>query len=76
MERGYYWLQLKNQDPEVVEIDGNWMYRCGSDVGCYFDDGKWYEGAGTLHHLTDDQRLLEEPMDVVFISGPILAPNA
>lgn len=63
MEHGYYWLHLKDQEPEVVEIDGTSMYRCGSDVGCYFEDGEWHEG------------LFTETMDVVSIIGP-LVPNA
>lgn len=64
MEHGYYWLHLKNQEPEVVEIDGKSMYRCGSDVECYLEGGKWHEG------------LFTETMDVVSITGPLVTPNA
>lgn len=60
MEHGYYWLELKDQEPEVVEIDDYAMYRCGSDVTCFLEGGKWVE--------------FGEPMDVVSIGGPILPP--
>lgn len=63
MEHGYYWLHLQNQEPEVVEIDNDSMYRCGSDVECHFEDGKWHEG------------LFTETMDVVSIVGPLVPPN-
>lgn len=62
-EHGYYWLVLEDAPAEVVEIDGASMYRCGSDVECYFEDGKWHEG------------LYAEPMAVVSIIGPIAVPN-
>jgi hypothetical protein len=62
MKHGYYWLQLKDQEPEVVEIDGDSMYRCGSDVTCLLEDGRWME--------------FGEPMDVVLITGPIMPPHA
>ncbi len=61
MEHGYYWLVLEDAPAEVVEIDGDSMYRCGRDVTCRLEDGKWIE--------------FEEPMDVVSIIGPIQAPN-
>lgn len=61
MEPGFYWLHLQDEDPEVVEIIDNSMYRCGSDVTCFFEDGQWIE--------------LFEPMDVVSISGPIFAAS-
>ena len=58
MEHGHYWLQLKDEEPEVVEIDGDAMYRCGSDVTCRFEDAQWIE--------------FGEPMEVVSITGPII----
>lgn len=60
MQHGYYWLRLENQEQEVVEIDGDSMYRCGSDVTCHLENGYWIE--------------FGEPMDVVSISGPIIPP--
>ena len=63
MEPGYYWLKLEEHEPEVVEIDGASMSRCGSDIVCYLKDGKWHEG------------LFSEPMDVISIIGPIIPPN-
>lgn len=62
MEHGFYWLHLEDGDPEVVEIDGDSMYRCGSDVTCRLEDGQWIE--------------FGEPMDVISITGPIVPPNA
>lgn len=62
MEHGYYWLHCEDQDPEVVEIDGDSMYRCGSDVTCLFEDGQWLEFGA--------------PMDVISITGPVMPPNA
>lgn len=61
MEHGYYWLHLKDQEPEVVEIDGDLMYRCGSDVGCYLEGDRWIQFGDVL--------------DVVKISGPLVPPN-
>jgi hypothetical protein len=62
MEHGYYWLQLDGCDPEVVEIDGDSMYRCGRDIICEFENGSWIE--------------LGDAMDVISITGPILPPNS
>lgn len=61
LEHGYYWLHLEDQEPEVVEIDGNSMYRCGSDVTCFLKDGRWFE--------------FGESLDVVAIIGPLVPPN-
>lgn len=57
MERGYYWLHLTGQEPEVVEIDGDSMYRCGRDVTCRIDGEMVIE--------------FGEPLDVFAITGPI-----
>lgn len=62
MEHGYYWLILEDAPPEVVEIDGDSMYRCGRDVTCYFEGGIWIEYG--------------EQMDIVSIIGPIEPPSA
>ena len=62
MEHGYYWLHMEDQEPEVVEIDGDSMYRCGSDVICLFEGGIWVEYG--------------EALDVVAITGPLVPPNA
>jgi len=62
MEHGYYWLHMEYQATEVVEIDGESMYRCGSDVTCRFEGGQWLE-FGT-------------PMDVISITGPLVPPSA
>lgn len=61
MEHGYYWLHLEGQEPEVVEIDGDSMYRCGSDMTCHLEDGKWIEFGETL--------------EVVALTGAIAPPN-
>ncbi len=61
MEHRYYWLYLEDQDPEVVEIDGDSMYRCGSDVTCLLEGGRWIE--------------FGEALDVVEIIGPLVPPN-
>ena len=61
MEHGYYWLHLKYQEPEVVEIDGDSMYRCGRDVICHLDGVRWIE--------------FGEQMDVISITGPLLPTN-
>lgn len=61
MEHGYYWLQLQGKDPEIVEIDYIFMYRCGSDVLCLLEDEKW------LQH--------GDLMDIVSLIGPISPPS-
>ncbi len=61
MEHGYYWLHLEDQEPEVVEIDGDSMYRCGSDVICCLEAGRWIQ--------------FGEALDVVKISGPLVPSN-
>lgn len=61
MEHGYYWIFLEAQEPEVVEIDGDSMYRCGSDVTCHLENDKWIE--------------FGEPLDVISITGPIKPVN-
>ena len=62
MEDGYYWLQLEGGKLEVVEIiNGDVMYRCGSDVGCFLEGNRWIE--------------FGEPLDVVSIIGPISPPS-
>lgn len=59
---GYYWMRLEGQKPEVVEIIGDTMYRCGSAIGCYLDEnGKWYEGF-----------FMKKPLNVVYIIGPVI----
>jgi Lar family restriction alleviation protein len=58
---GYYWIVLADEPAEVVEIDGDSMYRCGSDVTCKFVNGEWIE--------------FGEPMDVVSGIGPITPPG-
>lgn len=57
MERGYYWLKLEDGEPEVVEIDGDSMYRCGSDITCHLEGWRWIE--------------YNVPLDIFSITGPI-----
>lgn len=61
MTEGYYWLYLEGQEPEVVRIEGTSMYRCGSDVTCLLEGGKWIE--------------FGEALDVVAIIGPLFPPK-
>lgn len=61
LEDGFYWIFFQDDDPEVIEIIGGDMYRCGSDVSCLFKDGQWRE--------------FDEPMDILSIVGPLIPPG-
>ena len=60
MQHGYYWLLMEDREPEVVEIDGDSMYRCGSDLTCKLECEMWIE--------------FGESLDVVEIIGPLTPP--
>lgn len=62
MKYGYYWMQLDDGEWEVVEIDGDMMLRCGSDVPVRLKDGRWEEFGAAL--------------PVVAIVGPISQPGS
>jgi len=60
MEDGYYWLFMKDAEPEVVELSDGALYRCGSDVTCFHNGNDWEE--------------FGDPMGVVALVGPLKAP--
>ena len=59
--QGFYWAVFDDGESRVVEIDGDIMYMCGSDVPCFLENGQWiYFG---------------EVFDCVAIIGPIQPPT-
>ena len=49
MQTGYYWIQIDDDEPEVVFVDEDCFYRCGSDVTCLFENGEWIEYGSVLN---------------------------
>lgn len=61
LQDGFYWIQLKGDKPEVVEIRDNYMYRTGEESSIRFKDGKWCDW--------------NDPIDLVVLSGPLEVPE-
>ena len=62
-EDGFYWLTLKGwSKPDIVEINGNGRYRCGTDCVFFKEDGIWQDAF--------------EPLDIVSLVGPLQPPDA
>lgn len=61
LPNGYYWLFLEGEKPEVIQIYGDWLLRCGSDVVCKLEGCRWLE--------------FGDPLDIVAIIGPLEPPD-
>lgn len=59
--RNFYWVRFGGLAPEVVEIDGDSLYRVGKEIVCRKINDVWHEG--------------DKPLTLDFISEPLTTPE-